>query len=184
MHITPVIEFSPALRDILPPAPILNRAGISMVLLVRFQMERSLGFPSWLWQPKSEADHQEKLPSYPELDQAQTWLSEHWDVSADAVGVATNRAPASNASATSALKATFRATGTVCMYEPPAKGLNDNWGCARHPVHRRLSVPRRASPVPRQTSSPYSAENATKTRCRPELLRRFPNAENLRHGSQ
>jgi hypothetical protein len=118
MHITPVIA---SFREIDPPGPILMPfPGMDMVLLVRFHTERRLGFPSWLWQPVLDAAHQEKVPMYPVFDQAQTVLSEHWDLSADAVEVATNRAPASNASATSALRNTFRATGTVCMYEPPA----------------------------------------------------------------
>jgi hypothetical protein len=69
------------------------------------------------------APHQEKLPSHPDNAQTQTLpASLHCDVEAEAFEAEMNNAPTINANATSALSVAFRATGTKCMYEPPAMG--------------------------------------------------------------
>jgi hypothetical protein len=89
---------------------------------VRFHTDRKFEFSTWSWQPVP-APHEEKLPSHPDNAQAQTLpASLHCDVEANACGAAMNKAPTINASAANALSVAFRATGTACMYEPPAMG--------------------------------------------------------------
>jgi hypothetical protein len=110
-QISPVIGFPETTLNVWPGTSVITPPKRTFTP-VRFQPDRILGFFTWLWQPVFEAGHHENSPVKLSFSQAHTAFAGHSLFEADAFGATTNRAPASNVAAASALRNTFLVSGT------------------------------------------------------------------------